>query len=556
MEKSVTLDMKQVLMDGVQEMVFVVAVREDAAFVYDFINRAAFEKTHLDETALGKTFQENHSKRTAEFLEEQYRNVLATGESYVYEDSYTSPAGHQHFSESRLTPLFDEAGSCTHVVGVVKDITEEKLAKVEGKEAREWLEESRSRYRSLFHHNADAIFTLDLQGEIVGSNAAAEDLTGFKLDELMGTDLVGYISPGDADRTWHCFRRSIKEILEDCRINVMHQSGEEIGCLIKFSPIEVHQEIVGVYAILKDMRELDKMISKFGESEKRFRIIAENIHDVIVLMSDTGKYLYVSPSSEEIYGYKNTELMNKPPYHNTHDKDKSLLKENFWNAIESRQPKKMQLRIRHKTKGWIWSEVIWSPVFDEQKHFSYMVTIARDISLQKEYEEQLEYFAYHDSLTGLPNRRFFENRLAERFALLHETGETFALMVLDIDNFKDINDRYGHETGDGIIQEFGSRLREVVGERDIAARLGGDEFIVLLSEVETEELAAASGEKFRQAFKAPWHVNEETLRVTSSMGIAIARPTSSFSSLTRVADQAMYASKKDGRDCYRIASDE
>lgn len=140
MGKSMTVDLNQVLRHGIQEMVFVVKVGTDPLFVYEYFNQAVLERTALHETDLGKTFHEVHTKSTAVLLEEQYKKVLTNKTAIVFDDSYISPQGQQLDTENRLTPLFDESGACTHIVGVVKDVTAEKQAKNSTKEASDRLE--------------------------------------------------------------------------------------------------------------------------------------------------------------------------------------------------------------------------------------------------------------------------------------------------------------------------------------------------------------------------------------------------------------------------------
>ena len=376
------------------------------------------------------------------------------------------------------------------------------------------------------------------------------------MEFMANTRLFEFLAEGDIEQMASCFRQAINETLEDCRISFLHRSGEQIGCLIKFIPIEVRGEVVGMYAMLKDMRKLDKAVSKFLESERRFRIIAENVHDVIVLLNAEKEYVYVSPSSKTIYDFEPEELVNQPHLYNVHPDEIEMAEEKLTESVHTGGICKMQVRLKHHSKGWIWSEVHGTPIYDDQKNFLYMVMIVRDISFQKEYEEQLEYFAYHDALSGLPNRRFFTNRVSKSLEGLKESGDPFAVMILDVDHFKEINDQYGHEIGNHVIHEFGRRLSGAIGEKNLAARLGGDEFIVLLSDTDTEEQAAYWGDKVRQALRKQWQFEGMTLYVSTSMGVALARPSSTFNSLTKKADRAMYQAKKAGRDCYRIAADE
>lgn len=537
-------------MNALEEMVFVVEVDEKSGFSYEFINKVAMQKLRFDESALGRSFYDLHSVEIAELLMEQYQKVLETGKSLIYEDSYLTYTGERSYSETRLESFFNDEKKCTHIVGIVKDITPEKFAELDAEEAWNQLEESKSHYQSLFEHNTDAVFTIDLAGKIIAGNAAVEEMSGYELTELLGSELLGHLIIKDHIQFTDLLDQVIHKPAEDFRISFIAKSGKNIGCLAKLTPIMIENEAVGIYAILKNMTELDKMIGKYVESENRFRIIAEYAHDAIILLNTEGEAVYASPSCKTVYGYKQEEVMAMPIYHGVHPEDVPELKEKFNQSILTGQPCKMQLRILHKSRGWIWSEMLGTPVFDDHQNFIHKVLIIRDIEQQKDYQKKLEYFAYHDPLTGLPNRRLLNERISEEL----EKGKAFAVMILDIDDFKSINDVWGHEVGDNVIREFGNRLSKTPEDGDMAARLGGDEFVVLLKETKTAEQVAEAANIIRHSIAKPFQLAKETLTITTSIGVALAPfEEATVSSLLKKADAALYDAKKSGKNYYRIS---
>lgn len=550
MGDSTLLSLDNVLMDAIEEMIFIVQVDENGGFSYEFINKAAMLALRLDESALGKSLYDLHSAETANLLMVQYRQVLKTGESQSYEDSYDTYTAERRFSETRLVPFFNEAKACTHIAGIVKDITAEKAAKLEAKKAWTLLEESKSRYQSLFDHNTDAVFTVDLLGKIVEGNAAVEKMSGCGLEELVGSMLLDHLLIEGKPNFFNLFNEAVNNPMADRRIQFRTKSGIFIACLIKLTPIKIRDEIVGFYAILKDMTELDKIIGKYLESENLFRIIAENAHDVIILLNEHGQSVYASPSCEMVYGFQSEEVVAMPIFHAIHPEDAPELEALFKRSVVTGEPCKMQLRVLHKTKEWLWSELHGTPVFDEHNNFIHKVMILRDIEQQKDYQTKLEFFAYHDPLTELPNRRALNEKLAEEL----EKGQKFTVMLLDIDDFKKINDHWGHETGDNVIQEFGKRLMEAVDDGDIAARLGGDEFVVILKNSRTAEQAEKAADSIRRTIAKPCRVFNESLVVTTSIGIALAPyEGATVSSVLKKADSALYEAKKYGKNYYCIS---
>src|SRR5690606_8519611 len=148
-----------------------------------------------------------------------------------------------------------------------------------------------------------------------------------------------------------------------------------------------------------------------------------------------------------------------------HPDDIPPLIESFEQSKTSGKAWVAQFRQKHQKLGWIWSELRGSPVYNHEKTFKQMVVLSRDISLRKNYEDKLKYFAYHDTLTGIPNRRFFNIKLKEALDDHESTGERFAIIIMDLDHFKSINDTFGHDIGDKAISEFslrvGKRIRSV-----------------------------------------------------------------------------------------------
>ncbi|MEI4770668.1 diguanylate cyclase [Psychrobacillus sp. FJAT-51614] len=549
-KESMQLPFVKVLMEGIQEMVFVMRVGEDANFYYAFINKAVMDTIQLDPQVIGRTFREVHDLEKAILLEQQYAKVLKTGEPVTFESNFTNINGEVRNGKSTLTPLFDEGGSFTHITSITQDITKEKIAETDRDVNRNRLVKAESQYRSLFYKNSDAIFTMDLHGHILGGNKTTEKLSKYCIGELIGRNCIEFVDLKDRERANKYFTQSINGDLKDYRLNLIDKTGESIGCLVNFIPIHLHNIISGIYVIVKDMRELDKLVSKYDESEQIFRIITENVHDVIIMMNHNKEYLYVSPSSKEVFGFDYEKNSKHVPFFNIHRDDVNLLDNRFDHSIHHAKPFQVQLRALHQEKGWIWIEIKGSPVYGDEQQFQFMVMTARDMTLQKEYEKNLEYFAYHDSLTGLPNRRFLSDRLSE---LLEEKQSGITIIFLDIDDFKCINDEWGHEIGDLVIQEFSKRLAEAIDTHDIAARLGGDEFIVMLPFVDNEEEAIEVANKIQRAMETPWHVEHAELTITTSMGIALSKQEDiSESVMLKNADFAMYEAKRAGKNLYRV----
>jgi diguanylate cyclase (GGDEF)-like protein len=181
------------------------------------------------------------------------------------------------------------------------------------------------------------------------------------------------------------------------------------------------------------------------------------------------------------------------------------------------------------------------------------LAVTRDITDRKMLEKQLQHKAYYDVLTGLPNRVLFSDRIQQSFAAAKRDNKRFAVMFIDLDSFKPVNDDYGHGMGDLLLKEVADRIRTTVRESDTVARIGGDEFLVLLREVKEDQETTFVAEKVRIAISQPFLIAGQSFRISSSIGIAIfPEHGDNEIELCRNADIAMYQSKKNGRDAVKL----
>lgn len=548
--------LEQVLMEGIKDLVFIMRAAEHHSFFYDFLNRTAMEKTGLTQSIVGKSFYDIYSDEKADFLLEYYKKVVDSRESLSYEDSYVSNSGERYYSKTNLTPLFDQNNNCTHVLAVVEDITEKKKAEANIQKYLQRLDESEKRYFSLFYYDSDAIFSLDLEGRIKDGNLAVESAAGYSLKELINTELMSLIVPQSGRMEYDYFQMALQGKIVKYDTALRNKSGQIVEVSMKFTPIIIHNKVVGIYAVLKDISESVKLLSKLAESEHQFRFITENISDLIAVIDEKGHITYASPSYKSILEHDPEEYIGKSFFHhNIHPKYMDSLEEKITESLTSGKNCKIQFKQHHQSKGWIWFELHGTPVFNAFGQFAHMVLVSRDISFQKKYESRLERFAYHDALTKLPNRRFLTKQLRNAVESFKEQKKSLAVIMLDLDNFKCVNDSFGHSVGDAVIWEFGRRIRNSIRDRDIVARLGGDEFIVLLPEVEAEHELIAIIENIQEAVNAPWKINKNILEITSSIGVAIANgnlQTIDENQLLKIADQSLYKAKTHGKNTYRI----
>ncbi|MDO9158159.1 MAG: EAL domain-containing protein, partial [Burkholderiaceae bacterium] len=237
-----------------------------------------------------------------------------------------------------------------------------------------------------------------------------------------------------------------------------------------------------------------------------------------------------------------------------HPEDLDRCMVTYVQAFDARQPFAMEYRLRHASGEYRWILDQGNPRFDSQGHFLGYVGHCLDLTQVKQAEARVAHLAYHDTLTGLPNRALFHDRLTQALAAAQRSKRVGALMFIDLDHFKRVNDVYGHAVGDTVLREVSKRLQYFLRTEDSVARLGGDEFVVLLPALASDPHGAATlarvvGDKIRTALEAPIHIDGMAYHTAASIGGTLfPKGTQTVDDLMREADIAMYRAKEGGRN--------
>ncbi|MGP4108604.1 diguanylate cyclase domain-containing protein [Virgibacillus sp. L01] len=547
-----SLSFNNVLMNGIKEMVFIIAVDDNDNFCYEFLNKAAINQTFLTDKVIGQSIQDVYPQKTADFLVAKYREAIEVTDGLTYEDFYESTSGIK-YSETTLTPMCGNDGKCTHIVALVKDVTRRRLTELEIQKSKNDLYRNKQKYRSLYDYNLDAIFSLSLTGNIQNGNSAVESVFGYNAEEMRNTPFIELFASKDKGLANKSFREVVKGIPEEQQLTILNKSEEMVEVIIKLTPIIINDDIVGIYGIFKDINEQIQLGKKYKESEGHFRIITENSNDLITMIDNQGKIVYVSPSYKEVLDFEVSEYIDKPFLHNVHEDDSERLQETFIESIRNKTTWKEQFRQKHGDGDYIWSELLGSPVYDDDQ-FTHMVVVSRNITLRKDYEQQLQHMAYHDPLTGLPNRRYFIKQLKQHIERIKNTDQRLAMIMMDLDQFKSINDKLGHSIGDQVIQEFGTRISKVIRDEDLLARLGGDEFTLLLPTINSPDDVIELADRIIKVMNEPWCVGNHDFGTTTSLGVVISSSNTpeTASEMLKYADKELYKAKRAGRNDYRL----
>jgi diguanylate cyclase (GGDEF)-like protein/PAS domain S-box-containing protein len=262
---------------------------------------------------------------------------------------------------------------------------------------------------------------------------------------------------------------------------------------------------------------------------------------------------YVNPRFSEMTGYPGEELIgNMTQLFDCPDSEQRL----SWIMAEtfcSGQDWRGELKIRKKNGESYWSLSSISRMQEEAGRTTHLVVVGEDLTQVKETQAQMEQLAYYDTLTGLANRRLFRDRLEQALSRMHRDHKPLALIHLDVDQFKRINDTQGHDAGDLLLQTVAQRLASCVRQQDTVARMGGDEFTVLLTVIEGPADAGRVAHKILKKLREPVRLASGEVVVTSSLGIAVAPEDAvQATHLMKLADLALYRAKQNGRNTYQF----
>jgi diguanylate cyclase (GGDEF)-like protein/PAS domain S-box-containing protein len=288
-------------------------------------------------------------------------------------------------------------------------------------------------------------------------------------------------------------------------------------------------------------------------SEERFRALVQHAADVILVLEPDGMVRHVSPAVQAVLGYEPDRLVGTRGWALVHEGDAQSAQAFHAELLEQRGSRSVELRWQHRDGSWRWLEVKGTNLL-HQPGVRGIVLNARDISRHKSLEAQLVQRALHDQLTGLPNRMLFMDRLEQALERSARRGKFAAVLFLDLDRFKLVNDNLGHDHGDQLLVQVADRLRGCLRRVDTIARIGGDEFTVLLEDVGVSADAALVAERIIEAFRGSFRIENQEIFVGASIGIALGGRDQGTTAqgLLRNADIAMYRAKANGRACFEV----
>ncbi len=466
-----------------------------------------------------------------------------------------------------------------------EDITEQKKAEKVLIAAQELLDAqvkkrtaelaaSNQRLLDIIEFLPDATFVVDSNRRVIAWNKAIEDMTGVKKQVMVGKGDYEYAMPFYGEK-----RPMLIDLLfdPDLDVEVMYDQIEKKGnavygevylpCVnngkglycwgIASLLFDREGNIAGAIESLRDITDKKKTEEALKRSEEKYRLIFENAIEGIFQTTKEGYFLNANPSLARMLGFSSPEEMIKTCKDITHEiyVDPQDRQEFLKRLSKSPKLQAFETRLYRKDKDIIWVSINSRAVCDDNGDVLYYEGTIEDITERKKAEETIRRLAFHDALTGLPNRPLFNDRLMVAMSNADRNKKKVAVMLLDLDRFKQINDTLGHNIGDLLLKSVSKRLSDAIRKTDTVARMGGDEFLIIIPAISAIDYIETVAKKIIKAFHEPFLLEGHVLTVTTSIGISIYPDNGiDIDSLIKTADISMYEAKKAGRNNYQLYS--
>jgi diguanylate cyclase (GGDEF)-like protein/PAS domain S-box-containing protein len=506
-------------------------------------------------------------------------------DSYSLEKRFIRADGHISWVHVAVSVLRSDDALPVHYITVITDINERKRIERELSELRRDLEyrvarrtqeltetmqvlntemnqrrqmqlallKEKERFQSTLENATDAFIEIDEHGCAVTWNRSAERIFGWSRDEMIGKPVIGTVMPAHLQSIYQSefadFVKTGVAAMVGRRVEIagIRKNGEIFPAELTFGINRSAGHLL-VNAFLHDISQRKKAEQEIRESQSKLKMITDNVPVMISYVGPDLRYRFYNRTYEDWFNLPADGLEGK---HISEFCGEEVF-ERIRPAIEiALSGEKISLDYQLRARdGDLWLHATFVPNIDANNTVQGLYVLSQDISERKRIQQRLEYEARHDALTGLPNRRAFMNILKDTLARTGRNRQGTALLFMDLDGFKQLNDEYGHEFGDRVLQSFAAVIRASVRVTDCVARLAGDEFTVILENLENPETdAKAVAQKLLDKLKKEHAIGDIQVRLSASIGIAIYSPTQAEDpkKLLAKADKAMYLAKNMGK---------
>lgn len=532
---------KILLEEQLQSLGAIVDDSMNEVYIFDSANMKFTYANKKAQRNLGYTLQEMKEMTPPDIKPPYNKEIFAqlmkpllegTQDSAIFETIYQRKNGTLYDVEIRLQAM--NVQNKKQFIVFVNDITQRKAAEMK-------LVESEEKFRQIAENSLMGIFIY--QETFMYANQAFLDSLGYGIDELSSMKPWKIIEKEQQEEYKHVALRRLKGDKfprEYSDVNLVTKSGQKKIMRISTQTIQYNGSHSGMGTVID--------VTDLKETKQQLKLLAhaiEQMDELVRITDKDGMISYVNDALVAHTGYKKVELIGKDISMFRSGVHDQAFYENLWSTILSGKTFKSVFSNRKKNKQLYYEEEIITPILDENNKITHFIVTGQDISQRVAMEKELQKLATTDSLTGIYNRYKLNKELEIEISKSERYNSNFAVMMIDIDNFKSVNDTHGHDVGDYVLQELSNIVSNFIRESDVFGRWGGEEFIVLLPYSDKKKVLV-SAEKLRAAVSC--HAFKDMPFVTISVGVSVFTKEDTKESLLKRVDKALYQAKKDGRN--------
>jgi diguanylate cyclase (GGDEF)-like protein/PAS domain S-box-containing protein len=481
-----------------------------------------------------------------ERIQRQLEEMVATGHAMDYEFNIIRPDGEERLLWGHGEVIRDKGGKVTRSIGMVQDVTER--LRVE-----QALLLSEKNFRSLLE-DANIGILVHYQGKHEYANNKLLKMLGYSLDEFRATTLRDIVDPVELPKVEARYRARIEgqdvPSVYDTILRTKHGASLDVELT---STKTIWEGRPAGLVLLHDITDRQQAMDQM----RKLSSALEQTADSVIITDSQGTIEYVNQAFEQVTGYSRKEAMGQTPRLIKSDRQKQEVYINLWDTIRSGNSFNDVFINRRKDGSLYYEEKTITPLKDRDGRITHFVSTGKDVTERIEIQERLQYMALHDALTDLPNRVLLFDRLKLALVRARRHQRLLAVLFIDLDRFKYINDSLGHEAGDQLLQQLSDRLPRCIRGDDTVARFGGDEFVILLDDVAQDNDVHEVARKVLDELVPPFKVGTQQLFITASIGVSLyPNDGEDSSTLLKYADIAMYRAKELGKNTYQFYSAE
>ncbi|ANU28236.1 diguanylate cyclase [Planococcus versutus] len=516
-------------------------------FDYMYVNPVC--STIFKKKLVGTNIDESMPFALSQEIKKQYGIALKKGESHAYRD-YSLFSDSDTAMESELTPI--DYQSQKFVLAVTKNVTVQKK-----------IEEDYLFYESLVQNSVDPMIMVSAEYKIIDLNPAYEKAFGVRKKECVN------LTYDDLSKKKKELFKAGKELLTQFEpllkstsliMNRQKHDGVKAKFSVSYSPIIENGMIRAFHVVFRELTTEQLLKNELKKTENILESYKDalNYAALVAIWDVSGTIKFVNKNLNELTGYKKEELVNMTVFEASNVLITTKKYREIQKVVWENEIWRGEMEVAKKNNEFFWVDATVIPLVNTDGEVYQFLSILFDITERKQLEKQLHFMAYHDSLTNLPNRRFMIQEFDQIKMQVNNKNEYIAFLYIDGDDFKSVNDQFGHDVGDEFIYHFGEAIKKSLRTDDLVARIGGDEFLVALTGIVPEKFEQHIETviaRINKTLLEGWTINGHQFSPTSSTGISIyPLHGDNFDDLMKKADMALYTAKKTGKGYSQLYS--